>query len=67
MARKWNILMIGTRIRVKGDKDIDGHIINWLTDDEKVITGYLFKSDDDPPIFMPLLLDDKDDIFEVLG
>lgn len=64
MPRKWNLLQIGTRIRVKGDKGIDGHIINWLTDDKKVIVGYLVKSDDDPSTLIALALDDE---FEVLG
>lgn len=63
MVRKWNLLMIGTRIRVKGDKDIDGRIINWLTDDKKEIMGYLVKPDESPPNLIALALDDN---FEVL-
>jgi hypothetical protein len=63
MARKWNLLMIGTRIRVKGDKDIDGQIINWLTDDKKEIIGYLVKPDEGQPNLIALALDDN---FEVL-
>ena len=64
MARKWNLLMIGTRIREKDDKDIDGHIINWLTDDKKVIVGYLVKADNDPSTLLAVALDDN---IEVLG
>lgn len=64
MVRKWNLLMIGTKIRVKGDKDIDGHIINWLTDDKKEIKGYLVKSDENPSTLIALALDDN---FEVLS
>lgn len=64
MARKWNLLMLGTRLRVKGDKDIDGRIINWLTDDKKVIVGYLVRSDEEPSTLIALALDDE---FEVLG
>jgi len=63
MARNWNLLMISTRIRVKGDKEIDGHIINWLTDEKKEIVGYLVKSDEDPSTLIALALDDE---FEVL-
>ena len=66
MARKWNILMIGTRVRIKkGDKEhIDGKIINWLTDDKKVIGGYLVIPDNAPSSRIALALDDD---FEVLG
>jgi hypothetical protein len=65
MARKWNILMIGTRVRIKRDKEhIDGKITNWLTDDKKVIVGYLVVSDNDPYSLIALALDDE---FKVLG
>ena len=64
MARKWNLLQLGTRVRIKGDKDIDGKIINWLTDDKKVIGGYLVVPDNDPSSLIALALDDD---FEVLG
>jgi len=63
MAGKWNLLMMSTRVRVKGDKDINGHIIKWLTDEKKEITGYLVESDEDPPRLIALALDDN---FEVL-
>jgi hypothetical protein len=65
MARKWNILTIGTRVRIKRDKEhIDGKITNWLTDDKKVIVGYLVVSDNDPSTLIALALDDE---FKVLG
>ncbi|MFC1866143.1 hypothetical protein ACFLYB_05485 [Chloroflexota bacterium] len=63
MPMQWNLLMFGTKVRVKGDKDIDGHIINWLADGKKEIVGYLIKSGDDPPTLIALAFDDK---FEVL-
>ena len=65
MARKWNLLQIGTRVRIKGDKKhIDGKITDWLTDDKKVIGGYLVIPDNDPSSRIALALDDD---FEVLG
>lgn len=67
MARRWNLLQIGTRVRIKGDKDIDGTIIDWLTDDkdgEKVIVGYRVTPDNDPSSSINLASDDD---FEVLG
>jgi len=65
MARKWNLLQIGTRVRIKRDKEhIDGKIINWLTDDKKVIVGYLVVPDNDPSSLIVLALDDE---FKVLG
>lgn len=65
MVRKWNLLQIGTRVRIKGDKkDVEGTITHWLTDDKKVIGGYLVVSDNDPPTRIAIALDDD---FEVLG
>ena len=67
MARKWNLLQLGTRVRIKGDKDIDGTIIDWLTDDkdgEKVTKGYRVRPDNDPSSRIALAFDDD---FEVLG
>lgn len=67
MAGEWNLLQIGTRVRVKGDKDIDGTIADWRTDDkdgEKVIVGYWVTPDNDPSRRIGLAFDDN---FEVLG
>ena len=65
MPREQDILIIGTRIRIKSDKgEIDGQIINWLTDDNKKIKGYLVKPDKEPSTLITLALDDD---FEVIG
>lgn len=61
MPRKWNLLQIGTRIRYN---DIEGTIIEYLANKDRVITGYLVKPDNPPPNLIALALDDE---FEVLG
>ena len=63
MSEWLKVLKIGTRVRVKGKKNIDGQIIDWLTDDKKNMVGYLVKSDKGDPTLIMLALDDN---FEVL-
>jgi hypothetical protein len=64
---KWDILMIGTRVRIKTDKGpVDGVITKWLADNNKEITGYLVKPDNDPLAWITLNLEDKDITFEVI-
>jgi hypothetical protein len=70
MARAWNLLMIGTRIRVKSDKgNIDGTIIWYLAGQDKEIIGYLMKPDKAPDnkLLATLITVDLDGEFEVLG
>ena len=46
MASKWNILRLGTKIRLKGklrEDDKDGIITWYLTDENKEIAGYAVK------------------------
>ena len=67
MAGEWNLLQLETRVRVKGDKDIDGTITDWRTDDkdgEKVIVGYRVTPDNDPSSWIDLTFDHD---VEVLG
>ena len=67
MAGNWKLLPMGTRVRIKGDKDIDGTITDCLTDDkngEKVTVGYRVTPDNNPS--SPILLAFDAD-FEVLG
>lgn len=64
MGKRLGLFLIGTRIRVKGDKNIDGHIISWLADDKREMTGYLVRSDEDPKTLIVVGFDDN---FEVIG
>lgn len=40
MYRKWNLLQLGVRIRIKGENDMEGKIIQYFTDDSE-IKGYI--------------------------
>jgi hypothetical protein len=53
MPRKWNLLTIGTVIRIKGDKDIEG-IITGYWENEGDIKGYRVKTDDRQRIIIDL-------------
>jgi hypothetical protein len=65
MARKRNVLKIGTKVRIKGDRIKEGYIKNWLTDEKKVVVGYLVEPDNEP--FSWYTFDLDDDRLEVLG
>ena len=60
MARKWNLLQLGTKIRVKGD-DIEGTIIQYFTD-QREIKGYIVEVEKGKYLICAL-----DDEIEVLG
>ena len=53
MSQKWNLLQIGTRIRVKGENDIEGIIIDYFTDNGE-IKGYRVKTDASQRIIIDL-------------
>lgn len=61
MAWKWNLLQLGTKIRVKGGDDIEGTIIQHFTD-EGEIKGYIVKVEKGKYLICAL-----DDEIEVLG
>ena len=67
MASKWNILQLGTKIRLKGTTsskdDIDGIIKSYVPDENNVITAYLVEPIDSTILTMAMALDDN---FEVL-
>jgi hypothetical protein len=43
MSRKWHLLHAGTKIRIKGENDIEGIITNYFKDN-KEIKGYRVKT-----------------------
>ena len=57
------VLAIGTKIRLKGEEGdfIEGEIINYLTDDDRVIKGYVAKVHGEECLMIAL-----DDEFEVI-
>lgn len=61
MARKWNLLQLGTKIRVKGGDDIEGTIIQYFTD-QREIKGYIVEVEKGKYLICAL-----DDEIEVLG
>ncbi len=58
------IYNLGTRVRLKGDKDIDGTIINWTKDDNENINGYEVEPDDKSIFRMFIALDDNFEIIQ---
>jgi hypothetical protein len=60
MSRKWNLLQIGTRIRVKGKEDVEGTISDYVTDNGE-IKGYRVAANNGLQLLIAL-----DDKFEVL-
>ena len=40
MPKKWNLLLFGTRIKLKGEEDVEGAIIQYFTDQGE-IKGYI--------------------------
>lgn len=63
MSKKWDILLPGTRIRLKGDKVVEGTIIEFLKDNNDVLIGYNVKPDDASIDFMFISTDDD---FEII-
>ena len=53
MSMKWKLLQFGTRIKIKGDKDVEGTIIEYLTDEGET-KGYIVKLDDGSYIIIDL-------------
>ena len=53
MSMKWKLLQFGTRIKIKGDKDVEGTIFEYLTDEGET-KGYIVKLDDGSYIIIDL-------------
>ena len=53
MATKWNLLRPGTKIRIKGEPDIEGVITDYFEDYGK-IKGYRVKTDNAERIIVDL-------------
>ena len=53
MSMKWQLLQFGTRIKIKGDKDVEGTIFEYLTDEGET-KGYIVKLDDGSYIIIDL-------------
>ena len=62
MSQKWNLLHLGTRVKYKGEKDVEGTIVKYVTDNDE-IKGYWVKPDDEAIGNLLIALDDD---FEVL-
>lgn len=67
MASKWNILRLGTKIRLKGklrEDDKDGIITWYLTDENKEIAGYAVTPNSDSLSMMFVAPDDEIEVLE---
>jgi hypothetical protein len=43
MVKKWNLIPLGTDVTLKGDEDIDGKVVQYLTDNGE-IQGYILET-----------------------
>ena len=53
MSAKWNLLRAGTRIRIKGEPDMEGVVTDYFENYGK-IKGYRVKTDDAKRIIVDL-------------
>ena len=61
MARRWKLLQLGTRIRIKDQDDIEGKITQHFTEHREII-GYIVELEQG--VYTIVLLDDE---IEALG